>query len=379
VAIAENGVQLVVVDGSYGYVFDLSTHAWTQITSPNFYGSSRVAFVDNYLVFVKPNSQQFYWTSLAGVTFDALDFASAEGAPDQIRSLLVAHRELWLFGATSTEVWFNVGELDQPFARIAGAFLQHGTAAAQSPTLVGESVCWLGSSAEGAGLVFLAVGYQPQRISTHAVEHAMTGYPTVSDALGWSEQREGHLWFVLTFPSGNATWVYDLTSQLWHERAYLTPATGELGRHRANAHTYAFGKHLVGDYQDGRLYELDTQTYTDDGDALKWVRRCPYIAAPDLPYVFHDLLQLDLETGGGLDGGVIPGTDPQVMLRWSDSNGHSWTPERWVSAGRIGETQSRALWRRLGRSRARIYEVSGSDPVKRALLGAHLATEVGTA
>ena len=229
VAIAENGVQLVVVDGSYGYVFDLSTHAWTQITSPNFYGSSRVAFVDNYLVFVKPNSQQFYWTSLAGVTFDALDFASAEGAPDQIRSLLVAHRELWLFGATSTEVWFNVGELDQPFARIAGAFLQHGTAAAQSPTLVGESVCWLGSSAEGAGLVFLAVGYQPQRISTHAVEHAMTGYPTVSDALGWSEQREGHLWFVLTFPSGNATWVYDLTSQLWHERAYLTPATGSWG------------------------------------------------------------------------------------------------------------------------------------------------------
>lgn len=379
VRMAENGLQLVAVDGPYGYVFDLSTHVWTQITTENFYGSSRVDFLDQYLLFVRPDSQQFYFTSLAGTSFDALDFASAEGAPDQLRSLLVTHREIWLFGATSTEVWFDAGDLDHPFQRIAGAFLQQGTAAAQSPCQVGESICWLGASAEGAGIVWQAQGYQPQRISTHAVEGAIAGYADSTDALGWSEQREGHLWYVLTFPSGNATWVYDLTTQEWFEKSYLTPATGELGRHRANAHTFAFGKHLVGDYADGRIYELDASTYTDDGDALKWLRRAPYIAAPDLPYVFHHILQLDLETGGGLDAGLVPGTDPQVMLRWSDNNGHSWGTEHVVSAGQIGETQSRALWRRLGRSRARVYEVSGTDPVKRALLGAHLETEVATA
>ena len=224
-----------------------------------------------------------------------------------------------------------------------------------------------------------ATGYQPQRISTHAIEYAIQNYADITDALGWGEQHEGHLWYVLTFPSANATWVYDLTTNLWHERAYLTPATGELGRHRANAHTFAFGKHLVGDYADGRLYELDEQTYTDDGDALKWLRRCPYVAAPNLPYVFFHWLQLDMETGVGLDGAAGPGQDPPVLLRWSDDSAHTWGTEHWTSAGRIGQFQQRAMWRRLGRSRARVFEVSGTAPCKRTLLGAHLETEVATA
>ena len=379
VCLADNGLQLVVVDGAYGYVLDLTTNVWTQITSPNFYGADRVQFLDQYLLLNRAGTQQFFWTSLSGVSFDALDFASAEGAPDLLLSLLITHREIWLFGATSTEVWFDSGDLDTPFQRIQGAFVECGIEAPHSVTKFPATHYWLGSDERGAGTAYEAQGYQPVRISTYAVEQAWSSYATRADALGWGELREGHAFWWLTFPTGNATWCYDIGTQLWHERSYLNPSTGTFDRHRANAHTYAFGKHLVGDWENGKIYELDLATYTDDGAPLKWLRRAPYVAADTLPWVFHHTLQVDLETGVGLDAGVTPGSDPQVMLRWSDDNGGTWSNERWTSAGPMGQRRVRALWRRLGRARARVYEISGSDPVKRALLAAYLESEVATA
>jgi hypothetical protein len=85
-------------------------------------------------------------------------------------------------------------------------------------------------------------------------------------------------------------------------------------------------------------------------------------------------------TGPDIDGAEIvtesfpatPGYDPQVMLRWSDDSGHTWSSEHWTSMGKIGEYGYRTFWRRLGSSRDRVYEVSGTDPVKIAIMGAEL-------
>jgi hypothetical protein len=72
---------------------------------------------------------------------------------------------------------------------------------------------------------------------------------------------------------------------------------------------------------------------------------------------------------------VGQGNDPQAMLRWSDDGGHTWSNEHWKSMGAIGQYGYRTIWRRLGMTqklRDRVYEVSGTDPVKIAIMGAEL-------
>jgi hypothetical protein len=348
-----------------------------------------VAFLDGYLVFLRPETAQFYWSGLYALTFNGADFATAEGSPERLRALLASHRALWLWGTRRTEVWVNTGAAPpaSPFARLEGAFLEHGIAAPHSARRLGEAVAWLAADERGQGMVVLAQGFTPLRISTHAVEHALATYPTIADAVAYTYMQEGHLFYVLTFPSGNATWCYDLSTQLWHERASLDPTTGTLGRHRSTCYTSAFNTPLVGDYADGRIYQLDLDTYSDDGAALRTEVIFPPLLEHGLTKtilqgdtsshqrLLHRRFQLDVEVGVGLDGSG-QGSDPQWMVSWSDDFGHTWKPERTVSGGKVGEYRRRMQLWRLGQARDRRYKVAITDPVKRALLGAFVDVEV---
>lgn len=375
VSMDDNGLVLVLVDGAHGYGFDLFTNVFTPITDPDFLGADRVQYIDNYFVFNRPNSGQFFYSGLSTLDFDALDFASEQGSPDMLRSLIVTHRELWLLSDRTTSLWVNVGDIDNPFQQAQGTFIEQGIVATHSVAKVGETLCWLAGNADGAGYVVQAVGGNVNRISTHAVDEAIQGAGVgLQDALGWSQQQDGHLFYWLTFPTANRTWVYDATTSLWHERGWRNPATGDFDRHRAAAYTYAFGKHLVGDWENGHVYQLDPTYYQDDMNALHWLRRAPYVAGDGLLYVFHHVVTLDLEVGVGTTG-VGQGTDPQVVLSWSDDGGETFTLDRTASMGKIGERRVRARWARLGRSRSRVYQISGSDPVKTTLLAAHLEAE----
>jgi len=230
---------------------------------------------------------------------------------------------------------------------------------------------WLGQDQHGAGLVLRLNGYQPERLSTHALEFAINGYSRIDDAIGWTYQEEGHSFYCLSFPSGNATWCYDLATKLWHERADLEASTGLFKRHRAQHHAYAFGQHLVAGEDDGRVYVQDLDTFSNDGDPLVRRRTAPHLHQ-DRQLRYHAVLELDLQAGVGLDGGASPGTDPQLALRWSDDGGHTWSTAHPTSAGPQGQYQQRAVWRRLGRSRQRAYEVTCSDPVRVAWLAARI-------
>lgn len=375
VSMRDNGVQLVVVDGTPtgGWVLTFATNAWVQITDPDFYGADRVDFLAGWCVFNRPGTQQLYISGLYDATvFDALDFASAESAPDPLVGLLVERQELWLAGTKSMEVWFVSGGVDFPFAPIQGTKTSYGLAAVHTLRAMDSAVYWLTTNDDGAGMVVRTKGYQPERISTHAVECALQGYARLDDAVAYTEQREGHAFYVLHFPTGNATWAYDAATGLWHERAEIDAATGALVRHRARYHTSAFGLHLVAGDQDGRIYSSEMDAYTNDGDTLVRDRIAPHTSTPELQLLYHSLFQLDMETGVGLDAGAEPGTTPQVMLRWSDDGGHTWGSEHWVSAGAQGQYRARALWRRLGRSRDRVYHVRITAPVNIALLGARI-------
>ena len=374
VSMSDNGTQLFVAANGPSYIYNTSTSVFQQISDPDFPGAVTVGFLDQYFVFNEPNSQRIWVTELLdGTSVDPLDFASAEGSPDGVVATMVDHREVWVFGTNSTEVWYNTGGSEFPLQRIQGAFNELGCAAPYSVAKLDNTVFWLGADARGQGIVYRANGYNGQRVSTHAVEFAIQGYDTISDAVAYTYQQDGHSFYVLTFPSADKTWVFDAATNAWHERAGWS--NGQFTRHRSNCQAVFNGEVLVGDYATGKVYAFDLDVYADDGGIQKWLRS--WRALPpgqnNLKRTAHHALQLDAETGVGLNLGQ--GSNPQAMLRWSDDGGHTWSNEHWCSMGRIGEYGYRTIWRRLGMTtklRDRVYEVSGTDPVKIAILGAEL-------
>lgn len=372
VSMASNGTIVMLVAGATGYFIDPVGGVVTTITDSSFQGADRVDFLDGYFVFNKRGTGQFQITQLYGASIDPLDFATAEAAPDNLVSLIVDHRELWLFGETTTEIWFNSGNAAFPIERNNGAFIEHGCAACFSVAKLDNTVFWLSSDDRGQGIVYRAAGYQPQRISTHAIEFAIGRLSRVDDAVAFTYQQEGHSFYVLNFPTGDLTLVYDVATGLWHERAWRD-SNGLLHRHRAQCQMAFAGLMLVGDWETGKLYRLDLDTYTDDGAAIARVRAAPHIAGPDYKRVHYNALQIDMEAGVGLTIGQ--GSDPQAMLQWSDDGGHTWGNEHWAPIGKLGEYRRRVRWRRLGQSRDRVFRLTITDPVKVAIVGASVDVE----
>jgi hypothetical protein len=407
VSMADNGTQLFIACNGPSYIYNSLTNVFVQITDPDFPGALTVGYLDGYFVFIQPNTQKLWVTALLeGTSVDPLDFASAEGSPDNLVSMIVDHREVWLYGTNSVEVWYDAGNADFPLQRIQGAYNEIGCAATFSVAKLDNGLFWLGADARGQGIVYRANGYTGQRISTHAIEYAIAQYPIISDAVAYTYQQEGHAFYVLTFPSANATWVYDVSTQAWHERAAFS--NGQFLRHRSNCQMAFNSEIVVGDFANGNLYAFDLDVYADNGSPQKWLRswRALPSGQNNLTRTAHHSLQLDCESGVGInnsagtdptylltesglfittesgdylvsvaEGEPTVGSDPQVMLRWSDDGGHTWSNEHWAVLGKIGVYQQRVFWRRLGMTlklRDRVYELSGTDPVKIAIMGAEL-------
>tara|TARA_R110000868_G_scaffold2008_2_gene15824 strand:+ start:377 stop:1819 length:1443 start_codon:yes stop_codon:yes gene_type:complete len=374
VSIADNGTQMFLACNPDGYIYNEVTNVFAKITDLDFTGAVTVGYLDGYFVYNEPNSQKVWVTQLLdGTSVDPLDFASAEGSPDGLVAINVNHREAWMFGTDSVEVWYDSGATDFPLTQIQGAFNEIGCVSAFSIAKLDNALFWLGTDARGQGIVYRANGYTGVRVSTHAIEYAIAQYGNISDAIAYTYQQEGHAFYVLTFPTGNATWVYDVSTQVWHERAGFL--NGEFTRHRSNCQCNFDGNTIVGDFENGNIYTLDLNIYADNGSIQKWLRswRALPTGTNNLKRSSQHSLQLDCESGTGLVTGQ--GNDPEVMLRWSDDGGHTWSNEHWSKMGKIGQYFKRVFWRRLGMTlklRDRVYEVSGTDPVKIIIVGADL-------
>jgi hypothetical protein len=376
VSIADNGTQIFLACNPDGFIYNEVTNVFAKITDPDFTGAVTVGYLDGYFVYNEPNSQKVWVTQLLdGTSVNPLDFASAEGSPDGLVAININHREAWLFGTDSVEVWYDAGLADFPLTQIQGAFNEIGCVATFSIAKLDNALFWLGTDARGQGIVYRANGYTGVRVSTHAIEYAIAQYGNISDAVAYTYQQEGHAFYVLTFPTGNATWVYDVSTQSWHERAGWDTSLGQFTRHRSNCQCNFGGNTVVGDYQNGNIYTLDLSVYADNGGIQKWLRswRALPTGTNNLRRSSQHSLQLDCESGTGLNTGQ--GSDPEIMLRWSDDGGHTWSNEHLSKMGKIGQYYRRVFWRKLGMTlklRDRVYEVSQTDPVKAVIVGAEL-------
>jgi hypothetical protein len=433
-----SNAQLMIACNPNSYIYDTTTSTFSQITTDQFRGAKLVDFISpGYFVAMQSNGLTFQISALNdGLTWDILDFSTVDGSPDALVSMIVDHNEIWLFGTQSVEVWYYNGDIDFPFARIQGAFNEIGCAAAYSVAKLDNGLFWLGADARGQGIVYRANGYSGTRVSTHALEYAIAQYDVISDAIAYTYQQEGHSFYVLTFPTANATWVYDAATQAWHERASWE--NSHFNRHRSNCQMAFNSEIIVGDFANGNIYAFDLDVYSDNEQTQRWLRswRAIPTGQNDLKRTAHHSLQLDCESGVGVNGfdpfdpvfyylgtesyttddwilatptedlytessetiyisdGTLSdtlttedddpivvteeysqGAIPQVMLRWSDDGGHTWSNEHWAQMGKVGQYYRRVFWRRLGMTlklRDRVYEISGTDPVKVVIMGAEL-------
>lgn len=386
-----NGVSLFVISGTNGYNV---TGAGVVTRVGDF---AMGGFIDGYFcALVGPWSKQFQISRLYdGVTWDPLDFANVEGAPDNITSMITDHRQVIFLKQQSTEFFYNSGNPDFPIERIDGSFVEQGCIARWSPKRVDNTVMWLGGDERGAGVVWRMEGYTPTRVSTHAVEHWVQGYAraglAIDDAVAQVEQVQGHTFYHLHFPSANplapagalgATWSYDCSTGLWHERASWDATHARWSAHRARYHCYAWGKHLVGGGDaTGYVYEQSADYQEDAGSPLRWLRSAPHISAPGSQRIFFRNFWVDCQVGVGLN--TLVGVDglprqPKLMVRHSNDGGNTWGAELQLAIGKTGEYSFRARQPLCGSGRNRCVEVSGSDPVPIAIVDADIEAEAGT-
>jgi len=387
VSMAASATQLLLASGGAVYVYTLATNVLTLLpaatftmpfTGANAY-ISLVGFSDGFFIALCANSGKWYVSKV----LDATDWVTngptiVSVFPDNIVSMAIDHREVALFGVKQSVAYFNSGNIF-PYDVVPGGFIEQGSIATYATSKLDNTVYWLAGDERGNGVAFKAQGYLPVRISNHAVENAWSKYPLITDARAYSYQDQGHSFYVLYFPSANggdgATWVYDAATQMWHERAFLNVANGHFMAHQSQCHVFAFGKHLVGDWNSGKIYNMSINTFTDAGEVpIVRVRRAPHLAV-ELERMSHFELIVEAETGLGL--AVGQGSDPQAMLRWSNDGGHSWSNSYQASAGKIGQYKTRLRWSRLGQSRDRVYELSASDPIPWRIIDAYSNSEPG--
>jgi hypothetical protein len=375
VYMADNGQVAVLVDGTTtGYAIDLTSNNFGTIIDPSFYGADFVLFLDTFFVFNRPNTNQFY-ISLSqvsyallttGTSFDPLDIAAKAGSGDPIVSISTVHDELWLEGALTTEVWSGTGAADFFFQRQQGAFIDHGSAAKYSIACQDIYNFWLMQDRQGDAIIVQGANYQVSEISTPAIVADLKKYATISDAIGYCYQQQDHAFYIITFPTANKTWAYELNTKQWHELAWLD-ANGGLNRHRANCCMFAFGLNMVGDWQNGSIYSLDPHVFTDNGNPIPRIRTFPHMIQ-DGKRVSYKQFIIDLQVGT-LDPSD-PDNPPLVSLRWSDDRGATYGNPVIQTMGNGGDYLTQISYWKLGMARDRVFEVSWSSPINTALNGA---------
>ncbi len=356
VAFSDNGNQIIAVDGNYGYIYAVGTGTFTQISDPDFPPSTTVTFFNGRFVVNKTGTGEFYISSLYdGLAWDALDYATAESDPDNVVRVIADSGQLVIYGDKTTEIWGDSGAADFPYARIGSAAIEWGLAARWSLVKFMDSLIFLRKNRLGQVQVCVQAGSQSQAVSTPEMDYIFSQYAAYADATGFAYMLSGHPFYQINFPTANESWLYDGQSKAWSK-----VQNGASGRHRADMQVQLLAKNYVTDWENGKLYRFDENTYTDNGAPIyrEFVSR--HLSAGDFSHISQ--LWIEMEGGVGLQTGQ--GTDPQVMMQISKDGGHEWGQEVWRSIGAAGKYKARAVFNRLGKSRDWVFKFRITDPVK---------------
>ena len=381
------GAFLMIADGTDLYSFEYDTNALDTVSLP-FAQPTQIAYIGERLIAINadptvdviPNYNKYYFSAISDpTTFSALDWNEAVGNAQQCIAIGERGDEFFVFSDSNFAVWKKVGNAKNPYTRMNGVNAGIGCRAKDSVISHAGQVFWLGSSKNGNNQFFGSSGYQAQKISTYAIENELDKVDgTTTDAKGFSFQKVGHNFICWSFLQSDQTWVFD-PAEGWSEWATRDTNTNVLRRFGPLYATFANGEILMA-YVDGPyIVKLNAEYYQDwtpDGIVpMISIRRSP-VYWKGLNEVWHRSFTLDMETGVGTQTGQ--GQNPRIMLRWSDDGGYTFSNvEKWKPLGKIGQRKVMVQWRRLGRSRERVYEVSITDPIKRVRIQAQIESQMG--
>lgn len=370
VSMDENGLQLGICDGANVYIFTFSSNAFAQVTDTDLPVSGMITFIDGYFIVNEVGSGKFYISALYdGLTWDALDFATAESSPDSLKGVYNALGQLWLLGEHTSEIWTNTGDSAFPFQRIAGAKMEVGILGPHTAESIDNSIIWVGQDKIGTGIVYRAQGFTPKRISTSAIERRIQAATNKENMRAYTYQEDGHVFYVITGGGLETSLVFDLTTEQWHERAYLN-SEGNLEQHLASCSMFIFDKQLVGDRRNGKVYQMSMDFYDDNGDEIARDRIYTHIFDEGKRRRYSSL-EIGFETGVGLQTGQ--GSNPLCAMRLSKDGARTWTSWFTSSIGAVGKYTTKVMFRRLGIQEQTTFHIRITDPVKVAIVGSYLA------
>src|SRR6266850_2833518 len=378
--------QLAVVSAGNLYEYQLVTQVFPAIIAGTFQqvagvpwapqSVTQISYIDGFFFLLVASSQTVYASNaFDATTWPPLAIKTINTFADNVIGMINDHRFLWLAGAKATEVDYNVGAFAFPLAAMPSGFIEQGCGAPFAMSQLDNAIFLIGQrNDQGAAMAFRTNGFTFQRISTHAVETAWQQYAKISDARSLVYQENGHSVWRITFPTAQATWAYDVSTGLWHKLGFWNAQLGAFQAALPICHTFGFGKHLVGDRQSGKTYQMASPVQagggwnfvTDNGAPIHRLRRAPHINV-EHQWMRYSALEIYLETGLGpeppLKDGAGNDRSPTLMLRCSRDGGHTYGQMRAVDCGKAGKYSQRAVFRRLGRARDMVFEVSASDPV----------------
>lgn len=369
ITIDENPTQLFFCDGDDGYTFTYSSNTFAAISDGDFPSAGTMTYLGGYSIVNENSTGKFFISSLNDATsWAALDYATAESSPDTLKRVIRGVGQLWLLGDKTSEIWTNTGDSLFPFQRISGTEMNVGILAPYSALELASSLFWVSNTAEGRGVVVRATSYTPQRISTETIEKFISEASNPEDIYAWGYQQDGHDFYCLSGGGLSTSLVYDLSSGMWHERAFLN-LQGNFESHLASSCMFAFGEHIVGDRRNGNLYKLKQNVYDDNGSAIARERVFTHLSSEG-KQVRYNRLTLGFETGVGLQSGQ--GSDPQVSLQLSKDGARTWSDSYTASIGAVGKYQTGVVFRRLGIAEQMTFRIRVTDPVKVAITGSYL-------
>lgn len=373
--------EVGVVDGTSFYHYKISTTTFSTPADVDIPSSPVVlAAIGEYFVIPDPGTNQLFVSDLAdGTSWNSLSFFSADTRADNVVTCAVANTLLYAMCEYSTEVFYISGGDVVPLDRAVAGSYDIGTPARHSPTVINNTMYWLGQNKGGSVGVVRSNGGAPELVSNRAMIQKIGTYQQIDDAFGWSYQENGHPFYMITFPTAETingqaigrTWAFDLSTRLWSEvGSKRTNAIDppQLSRHVANCSMFLNNEHLIGDYLTGTIYKLSPDVYTENGEEIIRTIKTQHIAQNDLPLSMMDLV-IETESGVGLDGSG-QGSDPEIGLRFSKDRGRTWSSQLTRKTGKLGEYFRRAKWTRIGRGRSITLELSMSDPIKWVIIGA---------
>ena len=365
------GAQFLTASGTNGYCYTPASSAFTQVLTGD---CVMVGMLDGYGIALNPVTSRIRLSNLNDfTTWSGTQFAARGDAPDNWVAMVVNIPDVWLIGQQTGVVWYDAGNFPFPLAPRPGATFKYGIVAPWTLKTAGGYVLWLSRNAEGAGIVVQAVGYSPQRVSTYEVETAIASYArnfSITDAESLMFQYQGHTFYVLTFPSANATWMMDVTTGIWTELGKWNSPMTRYDIWQPRVHCYAFGQHIVGDRATGQLSLMDGAYQSEaDGSLMRRMRITPAVFNENRQ-IPHRRLEVMMEHGLGTQTGQ--GINPLLSVEYSDDGGKTYSPPLTMAAGKVGEYPKRTYLTRLGVPRNRVYRFVMTDPIPWRLIDCYI-------